>query len=370
MATVELDHVTRQFGEVTALDELCLEVPEGEFLVMLGPSGCGKTTALRLIAGFERVTNGHIRIDGASVEATPAGKRNIAMVFQSYALYPHMSIYDNLAFGPKVRHENRVETQRQIEQVAAKLELTPLLKRKPRELSGGQRQRVALGRALLRRPAAFLMDEPLSNLDAALRAEVRGELNRLHQELGITTIYVTHDQTEAMSLGDRVAVMFKGQLLQAGDPQDVYDDPANVTVARFLGSPAMNLVPGILVATGEHWQVRMLDTVIEVVDRSVEATRPEQDVLIGLRPGEIEVGTGNSGAGCAKGEVELVERMGPESWVTLRCAGNVRLVCRAPARTRTVPGEVVSVALPGHLARVFDKQTGCSLLRGGPARVA
>ena len=371
MAFVELDCVTRRFGEVTALDELSLAVADGEFVVMLGPSGCGKTTALRLVAGFERLTSGDIRLDGMSIRGVPAGRRNIALVFQSYALYPHMSVYDNLAFGPRVRHEDRVSTRRNIEEVAEKLELTPLLKRKPRELSGGQRQRVALGRALLRRPEVFLMDEPLSNLDAALRTEVRGELNRLHQELGITTIYVTHDQTEAMSLGDRVAVMSKGKLQQAGAPQDVYDDPVNTTVARFLGSPPMNLLPGALIHSAGRWMVTTLDTSVDVVGRSVDhAAEAGREVLVGFRPGELEVGQNDGGPGSARGEVEIVERMGSESWITVKTFGRQRIVCRAAARASTSPGELVSVTLPGHLMRVFDLQTGQSLLRSDDAAPA
>jgi multiple sugar transport system ATP-binding protein len=247
MATVTYDHVTKSFGDTTAVKDLLLEIQDGEFMVLVGPSGCGKSTALRMLAGLERVTDGRILIGDQVVNNVAPQSRDIAMVFQSYALYPHMTVYDNLAFGlrnqkvPKKEIDSRVRTAAQI------LDLDPLIKRKPKQLSGGQRQRVALGRAIVRQPAAFLMDEPLSNLDAKLRVQTRTEILKLQAELETTTIYVTHDQVEAMTMGDRIAVMNQGVLQQVGPPEELYKDPSNVFVAGFIGSPAMNLVPASLI---------------------------------------------------------------------------------------------------------------------------
>ncbi|WBL36511.1 ATP-binding cassette domain-containing protein [Tepidiforma flava] len=244
---VEFDRVHKTFGHVRAVRDLTLEVREGEFLVLVGPSGCGKTTALRMVAGLEEPTSGDIRIDGRSVLGVEPRDRDIAMVFQSYALYPHMSVYDNLAFGLRQRKTPKADVDRRIREVAEMLEIGHLLNRRPRELSGGQRQRVALGRAIARRPRVFLMDEPLSNLDAQLRLRTRAELSDLHRRLGTTLIYVTHDQVEAMTMGTRIAVMHDGVLQQVATPQLIYDRPANTFVASFIGSPAMNLLRGDLV---------------------------------------------------------------------------------------------------------------------------
>ncbi|HEY5434817.1 MAG TPA: ATP-binding cassette domain-containing protein, partial [Candidatus Limnocylindrales bacterium] len=238
MARVAFDHVTKVFAaDSVAVDDLSLEVDDGEFMILVGPSGCGKTTALRMIAGLEKATAGRIRIGDAVVNQVPPRDRDIAMVFQNYALYPHMTVYDNLAFGLRERKTPKAEVQRRVREVSEMLSLAELLKRRPAQLSGGQRQRVAMGRALVREPKVFLLDEPLSNLDAKLRVQMRAELKRLHGQLGITTIYVTHDQVEAMTLGDRIAVMSAGRLQQLGAPQDVYDHPVNLFVAGFIGSP-------------------------------------------------------------------------------------------------------------------------------------
>src|SRR5487761_1986259 len=242
MATVTFDHVTKKYGDVIAVDMLELGIADGEFMVFVGPSGCGKTTSLRMIAGLEDISDGVVRIGDRVVNDVPPKDRDIAMVFQSYALYPHMSVYDNLAFGLKLRKTPKREIEQRVNQAAEILGIRELLQRKPKQLSGGQRQRVALGRAIVREPAVFLMDEPLSNLDAKLRVQTRAELARLHQRLKTTTVYVTHDQVEAMTMGSRIAVMSEGLLQQVGTPQDLYDHPVNRFVAGFIGSPAMNFV--------------------------------------------------------------------------------------------------------------------------------
>ncbi len=252
MATVTFDHVWKKFGEVVAVNDLNLEIQDGEFMVLVGPSGCGKTTSLRMIAGLEEITEGDLRIGDRVVNNVPPKDRDIAMVFQSYALYPHMTVRDNLAFGLKLRKTPKDEIERRVKEAAGMLSLEPLLNRKPRELSGGQRQRVALGRAIVREPAVFLMDEPLSNLDAKLRVETRANIARLHQRLKVTTVYVTHDQVEAMTMGQRIAVMSEARLQQVGTPQSLYDEPINRFVAGFIGSPSMNFLPVTATGAGDN----------------------------------------------------------------------------------------------------------------------
>src|SRR5215216_401899 len=244
MARVIYDHVTKSYaGGTAAVKDLNLEIAEGEFLVLVGPSGCGKSTALRMVAGLEKISDGRILIGDRVVNNVAPMSRDVAMVFQSYALYPHMTVYDNLAFGLRNKKVPKAEIDRRVRDAGKILDLDTMIDRKPKQLSGGQRQRVALGRAIVREPAVFLMDEPLSNLDAALRVATRAEILKLHQRIGVTTIYVTHDQVEAMTMGDRIAVMSKGLLQQAGSPEELYTQPRNLFVAGFIGSPAMNLVP-------------------------------------------------------------------------------------------------------------------------------
>ena len=255
MAKVVFDHVFKKFGEVTAVNDLNIEVKDKEFLVLVGPSGCGKTTALRLVAGLEELTAGNIYIGDRLVNDVAPKDRDIAMVFQSYALYPHMSVYDNLAFGLKLRKTPKAEIDRRVKEAARILGIENLLDRKPKQLSGGQRQRVALGRAIVREPKVFLMDEPLSNLDAKLRVATRAEISKLHQRLETTIIYVTHDQVEAMTMGNRIAVMKDGLLQQLDTPQVLYDKPANMFVAGFIGSPAMNFFDAKLTGTAEEMWV-------------------------------------------------------------------------------------------------------------------
>src|SRR4051794_1620668 len=252
MSTVTFDHVFKRYGDVTAVQDLNLEIGDGEFMVLVGPSGCGKTTSLRMIAGLEEISDGNLRIGDRVVNDVAPKDRDIAMVFQSYALYPHMSVRDNLAFGLKLRKVPKADIDKRIQETARILQLEKLLERKPKELSGGQRQRVALGRAIVREPAVFLMDEPLSNLDANLRVQMRSEVLRVQRRLGVATLYVTHDQTEAMTMGDRVAVLRSGTLQQLAAPQELYESPANLFVASFIGSPPMNLYEATVAGSADR----------------------------------------------------------------------------------------------------------------------
>ncbi|MGB2710150.1 MAG: sn-glycerol-3-phosphate ABC transporter ATP-binding protein UgpC, partial [Conexibacter sp.] len=290
MAGVSFEGVGKRYADGTrAVSAVDLEIADRELMVLVGPSGCGKTTALRMVAGLEEVTEGTVRIGDRVVNDVPSRERDIAMVFQSYALYPHLSVYENIAFGLRLRKLGKEEIDRRVHEAARVLDLEPWLARKPRNLSGGQRQRVAMGRAIVREPKAFLMDEPLSNLDAKLRVQTRAEIARLQQELGVTTIYVTHDQVEAMTMGDRVAVMRKGELQQVAAPQALYDRPLNVFVGGFIGSPAMNLLQGQL----EDGVVRIGEQRLEL-DRELLEARPAlgawrgRELIVGIRPEDVE----------------------------------------------------------------------------------
>jgi multiple sugar transport system ATP-binding protein len=294
VAEVVLDEVTKVYADGTkAVDSLALDVADGEFVVLVGPSGCGKTTALRMVAGLEEISGGVVRIGQRVVNHVPSRDRDIAMVFQSYALYPHLSVYDNIAFGLRVKKMPKQEIDRRVRNAAQVLGLEPFLKRKPRALSGGQRQRVAMGRAIVREPAAFLMDEPLSNLDAKLRVHMRAEVSRLQRGLGTTTIYVTHDQVEAMTMGDRVAVMRKGELQQVADPQTLYDRPVNLFVGGFIGSPAMNMIEatvtrangGLAVDVGKQ-QLKLDESTLQV--RPALRAYEGRNVILGIRPEDLE----------------------------------------------------------------------------------
>jgi multiple sugar transport system ATP-binding protein len=294
VAEVVFDGITKVYTDGTkAVDSLNLDIRHGEFMVLVGPSGCGKTTALRMVAGLEEISSGVLRIGERVVNHVPSRDRDIAMVFQSYALYPHLSVYDNIAFGLKVKKLPRDEIARRVQDAARVLGLEEFLHRKPRALSGGQRQRVAMGRAIVREPAAFLMDEPLSNLDAKLRVQMRAEVSRLQRDLGTTTIYVTHDQVEAMTMGDRVAVIRKGELQQVADPQTLYDRPVNLFVGGFIGSPAMNMVEATVVRRNGGLAVDVGPQHI-ALDESILATRPAlrayegRPVILGIRPEEFE----------------------------------------------------------------------------------
>jgi multiple sugar transport system ATP-binding protein len=294
MAEVVLDKVNKQYDNgFHAVKDLDLDIADGEFLVLVGPSGCGKSTALRMVAGLEDISTGTLRIGPRVVNTVSPGDRDIAMVFQSYALYPHMTVADNIAYGLKIRRMDKAEIAKRVKRAADMLELGPLLDRKPKQLSGGQRQRVAMGRAIVREPQVFLMDEPLSNLDAKLRVQMRAEIAQVQQELGVTTIYVTHDQTEAMTMGDRVALLKGGLLQQLGDPQYLYDNPDNIFVAGFIGSPPMNMAVGRLERQGDDFTVRLGSTTLRL-DPAVAARRPAlagyagRDVAIGIRSEDME----------------------------------------------------------------------------------
>jgi ABC-type sugar transport system ATPase subunit len=334
MARVEFRSVTKRFGEdTTAVDALDLEVADGELMVLVGPSGCGKSTALRMVAGLEHPTSGTIAIGDRDVAGLSPAARDIAMVFQSYALYPHMTVRKNLAFPLQRRRMPRADVGRKVAEVAEMLELTELLGRKPAQLSGGQRQRVAMGRALIREPVAFLLDEPLSNLDAKLRAELRAELKRLHTRLETTMIFVTHDQVEAMTLGDRIAVMDRGRLQQVGTPENIYRTPRNIFVARFVGSPAMNLLPGP--AAGEAAGV--------VVGIRPEILRPAADV-----PGGIVLDM----------LAEVVEPLGSDVFVHGVTGGGDAVVARLAGDARLSPGERVNLSAPVGQVHLFDEVSG------------
>jgi multiple sugar transport system ATP-binding protein len=324
VAEVIFEDVAKVFADGTrAVSDLTLGAKDGEFIVLVGPSGCGKTTALRMVAGLEEITEGEIRIGERVVNDLPSRDRDIAMVFQSYALYPHLTVYDNIAFSLRLRKEKKSEVDRRVKEAARILDLEALLNRKPRALSGGQRQRVAMGRAIVRQPAAFLMDEPLSNLDAKLRVQMRAEISKLQREIGVTTIYVTHDQVEAMTMGDRVAVMRKGELQQVAPPQELYDRPINIFVGGFIGSPAMNLVEARLEQDSGGVAAVLGDTRLTLDDKTL-SDRPAlrslegRSIVLGIRPEHLEdaarVQDDRSGRRL-KGLIELREALGSELMV-------------------------------------------------------
>jgi sn-glycerol 3-phosphate transport system ATP-binding protein len=356
MARVALNHVTKEFhGGTRALDNLSLEIPDGEFLILVGPSGCGKTTALRLIAGLEKATSGTITIGDTTVNGVSPRDRDIAMVFQNYALYPHMTVYRNLGFGLRERRTPRREVDRRVREISTVLGLDDLLKRRPAQLSGGQRQRVAMGRALVREPKVFLLDEPLSNLDAKLRVQMRAELKRLHAKLGITTIYVTHDQIEAMTLADRIVVMSAGQALQIGTPQEVFSRPANLFVAGFIGSPAMNLLRGRASARGSA------DTEITAGDlRFARPGVPDGDVIVGIRPECLAPAPADAAGPALDLEVDLVEPLGEQALVHGTVAGTAvrsgaeeeQAILAEPSSRAPVTAVFPAAGLPGTGDRV------------------
>ena len=398
MAGVVFDGVTKIYADGTkAVDGLSLDVTDGEFMVFVGPSGCGKTTALRMVAGLEEISGGALRIGDRVVNHVPSRDRDIAMVFQSYALYPHLSVYDNIAFGLKIKKLSKEEIDRRVQDAAHVLGLEDFLKRKPRALSGGQRQRVAMGRAIVREPAAFLMDEPLSNLDAKPRVQMRAEVSRLQRDLGTTTIYVTHDQIEAMTMGDRVAVMRKGELQQVATPQELYDTPVNLFVGGFIGSPAMNMLEAHLERSNGSLVAVMGEQRLTIGDEALSA-RPAlrnfegRDVIVGLRPEHLEDAalTDAPADRRMKGEVVLREALGSEIMVHFRVrarqaltedirelardAGDERaldesqdgtaetvVVGRFNARSGVREGETAEVAVETGSLHFFDPDSGLGI---------
>ncbi|MGH3010689.1 MAG: ABC transporter ATP-binding protein [Gaiellaceae bacterium] len=396
MATVSFDSVSKVYPDGTrAVSDLDIEIGNGEFMVLVGPSGCGKTTALRMVAGLEDISEGVVKIGERVVNNVPPKDRDIAMVFQSYALYPHLSVYDNIAFSLRLKREKKAEIDRRVKEAAHILGLEPFLKRKPRALSGGQRQRVAMGRAIVREPQAFLMDEPLSNLDAKLRVQMRAEISQLQDSLGTTTIYVTHDQVEAMTMGDRIAVMRKGELQQVGRPQDLYDRPVNLFVGGFIGSPAMNMFEARLARDDGGLAVELGDQRL-ALDAEAFGARPAlrayegKEVILGLRPEHIEdaVLAGDAPADRRlRGTVELTEALGSEIVAHISVdakpaltedvrelaqdlgeeledeadEGKTTLVGRIGARSSLRAGETAELAVDTGALHFFDPGTGAGI---------
>jgi multiple sugar transport system ATP-binding protein len=362
MASVTFDHVSKRYDDVAAVDDLELDIADGEFLVLVGPSGCGKSTALRMVAGLERISDGRILIGERIVNNVAPMSRDVAMVFQSYALYPHMTVFDNLAFGLRNHRVPKAEIRRRVETAAKMLDLGELLRRKPKQLSGGQRQRVALGRAIVREPSVFLMDEPLSNLDAALRVATRAEILTLHQRVGTTTIYVTHDQVEAMTMGDRIAVMRAGVLQQAGKPEELYTRPVNLFVASFIGSPSMNIVP--VEAAGDNGSavLRSGELVVRVPEQfAARAASSGRALEVGLRPEHFDLGAAaGADAALIDAVVSVVEYLGDEQLVHLR-AGDVDLVAKLPVEPRLSPGAAIELSVPLEKVYLFDGESGQAL---------
>jgi len=361
MANVTYENVTKVFGDVVAVNKLDIQIPDKEFLVFVGPSGCGKTTSLRLLAGLEEVTEGNIYIGDRLVNDVPPKDRDIAMVFQSYALYPHMSVYDNMAFGLKLRKTPKKEVERRVREAAQVLNIEELLDRKPKQLSGGQRQRVAVGRAIVREPYVFLMDEPLSNLDAKLRVHSRAEISKLHQRLGTTIIYVTHDQVEAMTMGTRIAVMKDGILQQVDSPQVLYDTPNNIFVAGFIGSPAMNFMDAKVVERDGKLAVDCDDFILEIPEDKVDVYRKElgQEVIFGIRPEDThdpDYAPPGVSSALVEARVDVTELMGNEVIVYL-IKDNTQFMGRFDPRTGARVGNKMPVAFNMDRMHIFDKQT-------------
>jgi multiple sugar transport system ATP-binding protein len=384
MAEIVLDHVNKSYTDgAVAVQDLNITIADGEFLILVGPSGCGKTTTLNMIAGLEDISSGELRIDGQRMNERAPKDRDIAMVFQSYALYPHMTVRQNIAFPLTLAKMKKAEIARKVEETAKTLDLAELLDRKPSQLSGGQRQRVAMGRAIVRHPKAFLMDEPLSNLDAKLRVQMRGEIARLQRRLGTTTVYVTHDQTEAMTLGDRVVVMHGGVAQQIGTPGELYERPVNLFVAGFIGSPAMNFFPASLTSTGLTLSFGEVMLVPEV-QQVIEQHPAPRNVIVGVRPEHLADASLIDGyqrirALTFQVKVDLVESLGADKYVYFTTAGPAvhsaqldeleaegevhenQFVARVPAESKAAVGQSVELALDMTKVAVFDADSGVNL---------
>jgi multiple sugar transport system ATP-binding protein len=347
-------------GGIHSVSNFNLTIENEEFIIIVGPSGCGKSTVLRMIAGLEEISEGELYIDGILVNDVEPKDRDIAMVFQNYALYPHMSIYDNMAFGLKIRKTPKKEIDTRVKKAAAILGIEELLQRKPKALSGGQRQRVALGRAIVRNPKVFLMDEPLSNLDAKLRVQTRSEIVKLHKRLKTTFIYVTHDQTEAMTMGDKIVVMKEGVIQQFASPQEIYDFPINMFVASFIGSPQMNFIEGTLVQSDQSLLFQNNENRLkmdpDVWERLREKSYTGRSVVIGVRPEDVRITDGMKENGLS-GEVEVVENMGSEKFLYLN-NGNENISAKVGRETMVEPGDSVSIGFNLSKVHFFDKESG------------
>jgi multiple sugar transport system ATP-binding protein len=362
MATIRLQELNKSFGAGAAvLDGIDLEIGDGELVVLVGPSGCGKSTLLRIVAGLEEPSGGRVFVDGRDVTEIPPQKRDLAMVFQSYALYPHMSVRANLAFGLRMRGTARDRIRERVGWAARMLDLEDLLERKPAQLSGGQRQRVALGRALVRKPLAFLLDEPLSNLDAQLRVRTRAEIARLHRRIGATMLYVTHDQEEAMTLGDRVAVLKEGRLEQVGPPMEIYNRPATVFVAGFIGSPSMNILRGTLHGAPGPTRFNGGGLSLDLAQERADAVEG-RDILLGFRPEAVRIAP--AGREDARARVDMIEPLGSEALVHLLLSdesqggGVEEVVVRVPSTVPLRTGEAVGLILPPESLHLFDPASG------------
>jgi lactose/L-arabinose transport system ATP-binding protein len=346
MTGVTLDKVTKRFGDVQVIHGVDLRIEDGEFCVFVGPSGCGKSTLLRMVAGLEDTTGGAIRIGQRDVTRSDPSERGVAMVFQTYALYPHMTVAENMGFGLKMTGHPKADIDRKVAEAARILKLEPLLERKPKALSGGQRQRVAIGRAIVRGPEVFLFDEPLSNLDAELRVEMRVEIARLHREIGATMIYVTHDQVEAMTLADKIVVLRSGRIEQVGKPLDLYNDPDNRFVAGFIGSPAMNFVAGVVEGSGSV----LAKGLVQPVAFTAALPANGAEVTVGLRPQHLKIGPG------ATHRVELTEALGGVAYVHLTAPSGEKLIVERHDQVSLEPGAMVGVGFDARDAMVFDKE--------------
>lgn len=366
MASLSLRNIYKTYsGGVTAVTDFCLEIEDKEFIILVGPSGCGKSTTLRMIAGLEEISEGELYIGDVLVNDVAPKDRDIAMVFQNYALYPHMTVFDNMAFGLKLRKTPKDEIKRRVDEAAAVLDISHLLDRKPKALSGGQRQRVALGRAIVREPKVFLLDEPLSNLDAKLRAQMRTELSKLHMRLGTTFIYVTHDQTEAMTMGDRIVVMKDGFIQQVDSPANLYSKPCNVFVAGFMGSPQMNFIDAKITENGgaicaEFGEAGKTYTV-ELPEGKAELCKPYvgKEVVMGVRPEHLhdeEMFLSVAKTGLMDASVEVSEMMGAETYLYLT-AGGGNFIARVSPRTTAKNGDIIKIAIDPTKVHIFDKET-------------
>jgi multiple sugar transport system ATP-binding protein len=354
MASVTLKNVCKTFGAVNVVDDVCIDVADGEFLVLLGPSGCGKSTTLRMIAGLEAASSGSISIGAREVTDLEPADRNIAMVFQNYALYPHKTVYENLAFGLRMRGVGKADVDSRVRRAAGVLGIEPLLPRRPRQLSGGQMQRVALGRALVREPEVFLLDEPLSNLDAKMRVQMREEIGRLHRETGISMVYVTHDQVEAMTLGDRVCIMRDGHIQQIARPIDVYDHPANRFVASFIGSPEMNIIDGELDGDGTF---RNSGLKFPIPIGQFPEAKPGRPVSFGIRPEHLALGVPGD---AATGRITMIERLGAQMQVAID-SGGTRLSSLIARNEALHVGDAVGLTADSERLHLFDAKNGISL---------